>query len=488
MANWVADFMQRSDLSVLPIAKRDRGSVHFRRPNGEIIAVCTGMPCHYLDPVEGWVPLDTALRLDVSKNEYGAPGLATRVGLDGSVVIPSQARGLIHHNQRTENFVVFDTKLGIAKHIIAAFPTGRIDGENIIRETASYRHVLRFMETGVIETLTIYAAPPSSGSASEWAMLETAMPGQSWPDGWLDAGPSVGGMHFPQPLCVDATGNAVKARQYAKKIGMRQYLYTGIPLAWLAGAAFPVVLDPSFIDTTNDGYVTGYSSSYSTAHDTASGVNVDSDILRVGQKAVYVKSMEYYVYRGFLRFDTYSLGAPATVTQVTLTMTTDGSGDYSDTDFDVDIIKYGWAAQNPITGGNMDAAFDAALSADVDSNIWLNTAALSPGDQQTSGNLSTAWIAKEAYTYYALCSSLDIAATEPTGLEYIELCSQENAVELNRPYLTVTYTGWSPYPPGFSNPPLAGSFAPRLARSAVGGNSGTRLSTSPRGGNQGITQ
>lgn len=484
MANWVADLMQRSDLSGLPIVKRDRGSVHFRRPGGEIVAVCTGMPCHYLDPVDGWMPLDTSLRLDVSKNNYGAPGLATRVAMDGFVVIPSQSRGPVHHSQCTENFVVFDAKAGKVKHVIAKLPAGKVDGENVVRETASCRHNLRFMETGVVETLTIYQAPPSTGSASEWAMLETAMPGQSWPDGWLESGPAVDGVIFQQPLCVDANGIIVKARQYAKKKGAHQYLYTGVPLAWLAGAAYPVVLDPTFTDTTYDEEVTGISSVYATARSTASATGGGSNFLAVGQTYVNVKgSITYNISRSFLRFDTSSL--LGVISQVNLTAT--GYFDSSDTDFDVVIQKFDWSAYVPLDAyERIESAFDGALAADADANIWLNTSALTLDTPQASGNLATAWVQKMGYTYYALCSSRDIAATEPAGAESIMIYAQEYGTASKRPFLTIAYT---PVTFGYSNSPrLAGSFAPRLARPAAGGSFGSKASRPPKGGSQGYTK
>lgn len=464
MANWVADLMQRSDLSSLPIVKRDRGSVHFQRPSGEIIAVCTGMPCHYFDPVEGWLSLDTSLQMDVSSGNYGAPGLATRVDMDGSVVIPSQSRGPIHHSQRTESFVILDSKTGKVKDVIAKLPAGKVDGECIVRETHSYRHVLRFMENGIVETLTLYQAPPSTGSASEWAMLETVMPGQSWPDGWLDTGPEVEGVIFPQPLCIDANGVVAKARQYAKKKGALQYLYTGVPLAWLAGAAFPVVLDPTFVDTTYDGSIAGIYTNYATARSTAFAIGGEN-YLEIGQSYANVKgAITYGVYRSFLRFDTSSL--LGVISQVNLTAT--GFSDNSDTDFDVVIKKFDWSAYIPLSA-QIEPAFDGALAAGADSNIWLNTSALTLNVPQAGGNLSTTWVQKMGYTYYALCSSRDVSATEPVGAENISIYAEEYETASYRPFLTIAYT---PVPFGYSNSPVAGSFAPRLARPAKSGSQG----------------
>lgn len=429
MANWVADHLtQRPDIAALPVYKRARHSLHLQRPDGLIVAQFTGAPCHYLDSALGWQPLDTRLRQ--IGNEYGAPGLATRITLDGGVRLDRTA-----HRQRTAGFVILDALTGKIKSRPLSLPAGRLDGESVVREAGPFRHVARVTETGLRETLTI-AQPLSGTSASEWAMLETQVVGHDWPDGWLDAAPVVPGVTFRQPICVDAAGEVFSARWYARKEGARQTLLTGVPFAWLAGAAYPVVLDPDYAAEAEDAQVYGQDPTYATARSASIGHWVGIQAERLGQ--TYTAKGGYYVYRCFLKFDTSSIPGGSTVTQANLTLvaTTDGST----TDFDVAIIKQDWSAQDPIVTGNREAAYDNCLSGTPDDNIWRNTSGMSVNTQYASGNLATDWVTVAGSTYYSLISSRDQGGNAATGAEYVEIGFSEHATSTYRPFLTVTYT------------------------------------------------
>lgn len=429
MANWVADHLtQHPDMAALPIYKRARHGLHFQRPDGLIVAQFTGAPCHYLDSALGWQSLDTRLRK--IGNKYGAPGLATRITLDGGVRLNKTA-----HRQRTAGFVILDALTGKVKSRLLSLPNGRLDGENVVREAGPFRHVARVTETGLRETLTI-AQPISGTSASEWAMLETQVVGHDWPDGWLDAAPVVPGVTFRQPLCVDAAGEVFSARWYARKEGSRQFLLTGVPLAWLAGAAYPVVLDPDYAATAADGQVYGNNSTYATARSTSIGRWTETGADRLGQ--TYTAKSGYFCYRCYLKFDTSSIPSGSTVTQANLTLvaTTDGST----TDFDVVIIKQDWSGQDPITTGNMETAYDDCLGGTPDDNIWRNTSGMSINTQYISGNLATNWVTVAGSTYYSLISSRDQGGNAAAASEYILIAFSENATSTYRPFLTVTYT------------------------------------------------
>lgn len=427
MANWVADYLERNPhIARLPVHKQARYSLQFRMPDGSIIAEFTGAPCHYLDDAQGWQPLDTTLR--AIGNEYGAPGLATRLTLDGGARIHGAS-----HAQRTGRYVIFDAATGKVKNVKQARQHGHVEDDSIISDAGAYRHVLRLTETGLRETLTL-TEPVSGTAASEWLMLETELDGHDLPDGWLDDLPGRAAYKFLPPTATDGDGYMVAAKRYALRHGNRQMLYTGVPVPWLAGARYPVVIDPDYADSTNDGYVYGNNAAYATARSTAYNGSTSGAYFRCGQGVA--KSI-YNVYRSYLKFDTSGIGAGNTVTQVNLMLTVQST---IPTAFDVIIIKQNWSGQDPLAAGNFEAAYDNCLGGTADDNIWRNTNGLALNTQYASGNLSTAWVAITGNTYYSLISSRDIAGTTPTGAEFIGIHSQEATTSGYRPVLTVTYT------------------------------------------------
>ena len=86
MSNWVKSFLQDNpDKATWPVFKRAKYSIHLRRPDGKIEANFTGAPMHFQDILGEWHPLDT--KLIAIGSELGAPGLPTRIALDGTVRI-----------------------------------------------------------------------------------------------------------------------------------------------------------------------------------------------------------------------------------------------------------------------------------------------------------------------------------------------------------------------------------------------------------------
>lgn len=185
-----------------------------------------------------------------------------------------------------------------------------------------------------------------------------------------------------------------------------------------------------------DGIVTGSNAVYATARSTATSVNTDADDLYVGQW----KPLGYNVLRSFLKFDTSSIPTDATIDQVNLRMAC--SADYSGEDFDVEIIKQDWSAQDSLKISNMDTAYDNCLAGTTDAAIWRNTAGIAVDTPYTSGDLDTTWVNAGGNTYYSLISSLDRANATPKGNEYIQLHSADDMgiAKNNHPTLIVKYT------------------------------------------------
>lgn len=186
---------------------------------------------------------------------------------------------------------------------------------------------------------------------------------------------------------------------------------------------------------TSDGYVAGVNATYLTARATASSKWDSLTYLEVGQQ-YSIGSGDYTIYRGLLKFDTSAIPADATITQANVKLVSVYDG--STTDFDVYLVQTNWAAQDPLSTGNMDAAFDAALTGTLDA-LWRNTSGMSLNTQYTSANLDTSYITKGGTTYYGLVSKRDRDGTEPIGNELIDIATANNATAAYRPVLTVTY-------------------------------------------------
>jgi hypothetical protein len=381
MSNWVADFSKSNPaIADLPVRKQDRFSIHFQRPDGLIEAHFTGMPMHFQDTDGLWKPLDTKL-LSMSGGFYGAPGLDYQLNPDGRV-----------------NFGSF-----LSQVELPGKPTGRVDGDKIIRDFEGGQHVMYAMENGYREEIVL-TKPFASKSF---------IPKQS---GILSSSFS------QQPMF------AVDSKD-------EEFVFLGDASAfdaWLEKAVYPVTIDPDFTESTDDGYVRGFDADYAIARSTSYNTAKVDEFLPVGQNATYK------VWRSFLMFDTSAIGAGSVVTQVNLDLVC--TADTSVTDFDVQIVKQDWSAQDPLTNANREAAFDNCLAGTADASIWRNTSGMSVNTQYASGNLDTSWVSKIGNTFYSLRSDRDYAATTPTGNEYIYIGSQENATVGYRPVLMVLYS------------------------------------------------
>jgi hypothetical protein len=145
----------------------------------------------------------------------------------------------------------------------------------------------------------------------------------------------------------------------------------------------------------------------------------------------------YSIFRGALFFDTSSLPDDATITSATLSLY--GYSDSSETDFDITVVDgsvlneplesadYGDLRSQTVSGGAFDTA---GFSASGYNDIPLNETGMG-------------WISKTGITKFGLRSSRDIAATEPTGDEFVNVCASEKG-EGYQPKLVVTYATPTP--------------------------------------------
>jgi hypothetical protein len=377
MANWAK---LQEDLVGLPVAKRAKHGIHFKKGANEFVANFSGKPCHYEDGGI-WKPIDTKLVL-LPDGFYGCPHSKVKVHPDGRVAVAGT-----DYAQRVE---------------LPSAKTGLADGDKLIREFSFGKQEMRITENGYRSEITLNRIPTLK-EARKLIASESGTLSKEYLKRLTTATDANGDTHTFTTLTAFRT--------------------------WLASAKFPVVIDPDFAGGTgNDQTIYSDDANYATAH--ATGDKAIAADLYTGQM---LSGGVYYVYRSVLSFDTSSIDDGQAISQVNLKMTV--HYEQSATDFDVQIVKYDWAG---IT--NIDTLFDGVLAATADDNIFCNTAGKSAGSQYTSGNLSTTWVSKTGTTYYGLRSSLDVAETAPSGNDRFVLYDEEAVTESYRPVLTVTYT------------------------------------------------
>lgn len=428
MANWAADWLERNPDLAGRTLTRHRHGITAQINARERVSHFVGSPAHWQDTNGVWQPLDTALQL--IGTEYGAPGLATRIGLDGAVRIAGQS-----HSHRSTRVGIFTpaTKSFAAHRTI---PNGQVDGDRIVAENGIWSRILTITENGLREEIAIAEQPSIPGvKLSDWLVLETAVQGSSFPDGWLDEF-QTSGVHFPLPHAHDANGDQADCKRYARAVGGVQYIYTGVPVSWLATAVYPVTIDPDYAADSADGWVRGYDLTYAIARSTYQYFTSNDATNLCGQS---FNGTNYSCNRLFLLFDTSAISDGDIISQVNLKLV--ATNDSSTTDFDVQIVDQNWSSQNPLASGNADAAYDGCLAGTEDANIWRNTNSMSINTVYTSGNLNVSWVSKTANTYYSLRSSRDYAGNAPAGgsAENISIALQNHATSGYRPLLAVTH-------------------------------------------------
>jgi hypothetical protein len=429
MPNWVKSFLESNP--ELEEKIHSRGRYHLAiKDQRRVVYNFVGSPCHYLDG-EIWKPIDTTL-VDMGGGEFGSPFSRARFNPDGSVKLLDEKKSPVHLQKSVRVGLFNSTDKSVS--LVGTLPDGEVVDDSIVRSYDKFTHKLTLTESGFREYLILNS--PVSIPVDRWIVIETEIADQQlFPDGWVDDA-LIGGLRFPAPHGWDGNNKPLPIKRFARFTGDKQYLYTGIQGASLAGAAYPITIDPDYPGDAADGYIYGLNAAYATARSTSYSFLITQNLAAVGQS---FQSSNYYVNRGFLKFDTSAIPDWANITQVNLKMVC--VGDYSTVDFDVQIVKQNWVSQDPITDGNREDAYDNCLSGTADSNIWQNTSGMSPNTQYASGNLDTTWVNKTGFTYYSLRSSRDLNNDTPSGTEVIDLASQDHATEAYRPILTVELLG-----------------------------------------------
>jgi len=382
MANWAK---LQEDTIGLPVFKRAKHGIHFQRSDGQIQANFVGKPCHYLDGGL-WKPIDTKL-LKLPDGFYGCAHSPVRVHTDGRVKVTGS-----NYAQFTE---------------LPGNPIGKVDGDRIIREFAGGYQELFVTEDGFREVITV---------------LKPTFPLEKFIGKSSGALPSA--YKASTQTAVDANGDVYVITADRKAFG-----------AWLDKAVYPVVIDPDFAAGTADLNILGISSDFTVARSTSSSYSTEDSWSSLGTEW---DSPNFKCRRVYLLFDTSSIGAGSTVTQVNLKCSKKST--VKTNNFDVQIVKYDWSAYvaDVTNATNRETAYDGCLTGTADSSILANTSAWADDAYKTSGNLDTTWVNKSGTTYYGLRTSRDYNGDIETNSNYININMRNYTAY--RPVLTVTYT------------------------------------------------
>lgn len=382
MANWAK---LQEDITGLPVVKRARHGIHFQNNDGSITANFSGKPCHYF---EGglWKPIDTKL-LNTPDGWLGCAHSKVNIHPDGRVRIAGT-----DYAQRAE---------------LPSAQTGLVDGDKLIRKFAFGEQRMWVTEDGFKSEIQLNRIPTLT-EAKKLIAKESGTLSKEYLKSLTSAEDAKGNTHTVTTLTAFRT--------------------------WLASAVFPVVIDPDFSENPS---INNYAFGVGTWAVARSQLDYENSS---PQKYIKVGTYEYepdkyYIYRAYMSFDTSSLGASSTITQVNMGLKHYGS---KAAGYECTIVKHNFSSQSG------DTKFDAVLTNTADdSPLVAADQSIVSNEMVTSGNLSTAWVNKTGITYYSFRHSADYSNTETHKTDYFYWYGSGYSTPSYRPVLTVTYTAAS---------------------------------------------
>jgi hypothetical protein len=186
--------------------------------------------------------------------------------------------------------------------------------------------------------------------------------------------------------------------------------------------------------TSLDGYIrsTGQST-WSAARSTSAVAGSSDTWYMVGTRLL---SGSYYVYRGYLKFDTTAIPENAEILKANVKLTL--YSDSSATDFNLRIYNYDWSIYDPFTSYR-EQAYDGLLATGSAYVTWRGTSGISINTTYTSPDIATSHVNKGGYTYFGLISDQDRNNTAPTNDRFVGVYYRHIADAWKRPQLEVTY-------------------------------------------------
>jgi hypothetical protein len=216
------------------------------------------------------------------------------------------------------------------------------------------------------------------------------------------------------------------------------YLLSGLKVTDLNAMTFPVVVDPTLSVNShhNDGFISSSSTSYNTAWGATSGaVDSSSTYLTIGQKKAGFPISTYYIYRGFVLFNTSALPSNAYIDSAILSLYK--KDDYSTTDFTI-TVQNGQPTypHNPLQTGDYDKGHYSGNGGSLNTVNFVN-------GRNNISITELGWINETGWTKFCLRSSRDISGTAPTSNEYVNVYSTDAPLQAYVPKLIITYRNQS---------------------------------------------
>ncbi len=216
------------------------------------------------------------------------------------------------------------------------------------------------------------------------------------------------------------------------------YLLSGLKVVDLNEMTFPVVIDPTLTvySSTFDGEIMCDGPTYSIVHDASEGLPFDyGSTFSIGQRCESIGPPRYFIWRGFVYFNTSSIPSNDLIDSVTLSLYKDC--DFSSTDFDI-----------VIQNGQPTYPHSYLVPGDYNKNHYsgdggsINTQNFSDGYNNITLN-NYSWINTSSITKLCLRSSRDINSNTPSGDEYVTVYSSNYPQAGRSPKLVIEYRNQS---------------------------------------------
>ncbi len=271
---------------------RTENSRTYRAADGSLVARVSQDPVNYRDAAGAWRPIDTALRPD------GSGGLETTASAaDVSLPQSLDAAAKVSDGSRWVSFALAGADATEAPTVSGSTATyaDTLDGVDAVYDA---------QPGGVKETLTL--ADASVPSSYRFAIDASAgLTPSLGDDGAVVFRDGDGRPRFwlPEPTVQEAGGAAPTTGHVAYRLSEdHQTLTVVVDSDWLAGAAFPVKVDPSV-------YLGGESSCTLASGSLASTADCDGTTLKVGHDAAHT-------YRAAVRFSGIDTAVPRTASVI----------------------------------------------------------------------------------------------------------------------------------------------------------------------------
>jgi hypothetical protein len=298
----------------------------------------------------------------------------------------------------------------------------------VIRDLPTGWYSTALTSLGVQEELVLNECP-KAGPDEHLFVIETALAGPRLPrypkpiraDGFV-----LGGYRLGTATAVDASGRVIPCIVSL----LERSLLICVPMTWLQSAQYPVVIDPDFSSDSAGGYVWGQSGTWSTARSTAYSFSTGASTFISGADN---DAGSYHVYRGFLKFNTQSLTSAARITTVYVYL---ASPSHMGTGWTLYVNEVDWSGQDPLSGGNIDTAYDANLAAPY--YLWHSHTGLA-SNTYYAATCSNTWPRPYSYTYYGMIGNMDVGDAAP-GTNSWYYATLHSAGSGYPPVLSVGYT------------------------------------------------